>query len=138
MGTPHESTYTYRALAWRRTPVAPEDASRVDLVFEPRSGPAALAAVDAHDGDTEGAAAEGVSKLKVEYEKLDVFVQDDDLEAAHEYLTRVFGFGPGTLTRTDRDSVLFPLYYRFQRGENGGGGMHGTGDFALALWGTRG
>jgi xanthine dehydrogenase YagR molybdenum-binding subunit len=32
--------------------------------------------------DTEGAAREGVSQLKVEYEMLDVFVRDDDLAAA--------------------------------------------------------
>ena len=30
----------------------------------------------------------------------------DDLEAAHEYLTRVFGFGPGTLTRDGDGNVV--------------------------------
>lgn len=34
--------------------------------------------------ESEGAAAEGVSKIKVEYQKLDVFVNDADLEAAEK------------------------------------------------------
>jgi xanthine dehydrogenase YagR molybdenum-binding subunit len=34
--------------------------------------------------ETEGAAAEGVSKIKVDLEQLDVFVQDDNLEAAEK------------------------------------------------------
>jgi xanthine dehydrogenase YagR molybdenum-binding subunit len=34
--------------------------------------------------ETEAAAAEGVAKLKVEYELLDVFVEDDNLDAAEE------------------------------------------------------
>ena len=50
-----------------------------DKFPEIRTDGTLLAAVAA---ETEGAAAEGVSKLKVEYEMLDVFVADDDLEAA--------------------------------------------------------
>jgi len=35
--------------------------------------------------ETEGAANEGVAKIKVQYEMLDVFVRDDDLEAATDF-----------------------------------------------------
>lgn len=44
MGTPEQSTYAFRALLWQRTP-GPEETTRVELVFEPRLGPATLAAV---------------------------------------------------------------------------------------------
>ncbi len=43
MGTPEESGYLFRALLWKNTP-QPEQTTCVDLVFEPRLGPATLAA----------------------------------------------------------------------------------------------
>lgn len=42
MGTPEESNYQYRALAWHRTPASAQETTVVDLVFEPRVGPATL------------------------------------------------------------------------------------------------
>lgn len=42
MGTPEESSYLFRTLLWRNTP-QPEQTTCVDLVFEPRLGPATLA-----------------------------------------------------------------------------------------------
>ncbi|MBM3278698.1 MAG: heparinase II/III family protein [Candidatus Handelsmanbacteria bacterium] len=44
MGTPEESTYHFRPLLWKHTP-QPGQTTCVDLVFEPRLGPATLAAV---------------------------------------------------------------------------------------------
>ena len=42
MGTPEESRYNYRTLLWRREPDSVLEPTRVDLVFEPRMGPATL------------------------------------------------------------------------------------------------
>ena len=44
MGTPDQSSYTYRTLLWRRET---EEASCFDLVFEPRLGPATLSRAEA-------------------------------------------------------------------------------------------
>jgi hypothetical protein len=54
MGTPEESSYHFRALLWKRTP-GPGETTCVDLVFEPRLGPATLAAVRPIPADREEA-----------------------------------------------------------------------------------
>ncbi len=56
MGTPAESNYDYRAVLWRRRPTDVADISCVDLVFEPRIGPATLASARAIPADRPAAA----------------------------------------------------------------------------------
>ncbi len=53
--------------------------------------------------ETEGAANEGVSKIKVEYELLDVFTRDDDLEAAEKAGRTAKGGGKTELEREPGD-----------------------------------
>ena len=45
MGTPEESAYLFRTLLWRRQASNTEEVSRIDLVMEPRVGPATLKTV---------------------------------------------------------------------------------------------
>jgi hypothetical protein len=46
MGTPGESPYEYRALCWRTQPADAHHVTKVDLVYEPRVGPATLIAAE--------------------------------------------------------------------------------------------
>ena len=43
MGTPAESTYGFRTLLWHGRPSSPDETTGIDLVFEPRVGPATIA-----------------------------------------------------------------------------------------------
>ena len=55
LGAPEDSRYMYEGLLWSRTPTEREPTTRVDLVFEPRVGTAALAAVESISGTGEAA-----------------------------------------------------------------------------------
>lgn len=52
MGSPAESAYEFAPLAWRRRAEGP---TRIDLVFEPRIGPASLESVESVSADLPGA-----------------------------------------------------------------------------------
>ena len=55
MGTPEESNYQYRTVLWQRKPTDDADVTCVDLVFEPRVGPASLARARAIPADVPSA-----------------------------------------------------------------------------------
>jgi hypothetical protein len=55
MGTPEQSSYEYRAALWRRVPADAGQTTCVDLVFEPRVGPATLASAQGMAADQDAA-----------------------------------------------------------------------------------
>lgn len=83
-----------------RAPSTDEEGNRVTPEIECQGE--LIAAVAA---ETEAAAAEGVQQLKVEYEMLDVFVEDDDLQAAKAAGRASRGPGRVELEREPGDDV---------------------------------
>lgn len=59
-GTPEESDYHYRALLWRRSVTSQSESTRVDLLFEPRTGPATLRSATAIPATQGSSTARGV------------------------------------------------------------------------------
>ena len=55
LGNPDDSRYCYNGLLWSRCPTPDEPTTRIDLVFEPSVGPAALVEVKAIEGSGQSA-----------------------------------------------------------------------------------
>ena len=73
MAAPEESNYNYRTLLWKRRPGAGDPGTRVDLVFEPRCGPATLAKVGGIRASENASMASGVELTTSDGKQLEIY-----------------------------------------------------------------
>ena len=80
MGTPDESAYLFRTLLWRRQASNRDETSRIDLVMEPRVGPATLNRVQAVAVTRGDSTATGVSLTTCQGKQITVYWAPNNLD----------------------------------------------------------